>query len=503
MLAGHTRRSLALAAGILLLTSGAARPVGCPLAFESDAIQVAVEPRENNALIADVSVDLASPMAVYIEYGSPALGWLRTPTFAPSAALRQPLVRLRAESDYAVRAFGLDPGGGPTAVAVASFRTGRLPARFKQSILESAGQPSFPLVLMDYRPKDSRRVTTFWLVALDQDGKVVWYYEVPHRLMYDNAGRSVTPFEQRANGNLLYLMKEFGFDEITPDQQLVRRLELQSRGATDPHHDFIELPDGRLLVLGAKTRRLDETSIGGPRNALVRGDSLHLFDPSTGAEEELWDAFDVLDPLDRLEQYRYEKDDGAEDWTHANSIDFGPSGNLLLSIKNLDQVISFAPDLHTIEWKLGGPDSSFSFPDPNDEFHGQHDVQQLPNGHILMFDNGLFRPDGDYSRALELALDFDTMTARAVWQYRARPDISSHVFGNVVRLPNGNTLVNFGWNDIPDEPIFAAEARPDGSEAWRQALRFQRSAGTNSYRMLPLSTLGGETAVEPTPFASS
>ena len=61
------------------------------------------------------------------------------------------------------------------------------------------------------------------------------------------------------------------------------------------------------------------------------------------------------------------------------------------------------------------------------------EVQQLANGHILMFDNGLFRPDGDYSRALELALDFDTMTARAVWQYRAHPDISSHVFGNVVQ----------------------------------------------------------------------
>ena len=76
------------------------------------------------------------------------------------------------------------------------------------------------------------------------------------------------------------------------------------------------------------------------------------------------------------------------------------------SFRHADQVISLSPDFKTIEWRLGGPGSSFSFPDPSDVFHGQHGVLELPNGHLTMFDNGNYRPEGEYSRALELELDF-------------------------------------------------------------------------------------------------
>ena len=42
--------------------------------------------------------------------------------------------------------------------------------------------------------------------------------------------------------------------------------------------------------------------------------------------------------------------------------------------------------------QLGGPSSSFSFPEPGDRFYGQHAVYELPNGHILVFDNGASAP---------------------------------------------------------------------------------------------------------------
>jgi hypothetical protein len=45
----------------------------------------------------------------------------------------------------------------------------------------------------------------------------------------------------------------------------------------------------------------------------------------------------------------------------------------------------------------------------------------LDNGNLILFDNGSGRPKeegGQYSRALELALDWNTMTATKLWEYR-------------------------------------------------------------------------------------
>jgi Arylsulfotransferase (ASST) len=47
-------------------------------------------------------------------------------------------------------------------------------------------------------------------------------------------------------------------------------------------------------------------------------------------------------------------DDVVEDWTHANSIWVGQEGNILVSIRHLNQIIFIAPDFKSIQWRLGG-----------------------------------------------------------------------------------------------------------------------------------------------------
>ena len=84
----------------------------------------------------------------------------------------------------------------------------------------------------------------------------------------------------------------------------------------------------------------------------------------------------------------------------------------------------------------------------------------------MLFDNGgdetLFveRPEqyGKFSRGLELELDYETMTARKVWEYRHRPDHISATISSVQRLPNGHTLVNFGRR-----PVTLVEADEEGN----------------------------------------
>ena len=92
------------------------------------------------------------------------------------------------------------------------------------------------------------------------------------------------------------------------------------------------------------------------------------------------------------------------------------------------------------------------------------------------------------------------MTARKVWEFRHNPDIYADRIGNAVRLPNGNTLVNFGFPVGPSDPIVLSEVRPDGSVAAEVAMT-ERGRRTTRYRAMPYWTIGGEQTVEPTRIA--
>jgi hypothetical protein len=135
----------------------------------------------------------------------------------------------------------------------------------------------------------------------------------------------------------------------------------------------------------------------------------------------------------------------------------------------------------------------------------------LENGNLLLFDNGNGRPaaeGGQYTRALELALDWRTMTAAKVWEYRHQVGASGGVpvykysdrVGAAQRLENGNTIVWFGA-DInpttlaPKNPqtytLVEADASPEADAV--AVLDVQIPPGTGfPYRALPVETLFGE-----------
>ena len=147
---------------------------------------------------------------------------------------------------------------------------------------------------------------------------------------------------------------------------------------------------------------------------------------------------------------------------------------------------------------MGGPGSDFGFPDPDDRFYHQHTASLLPNGNVLLFDNGNDRPageGGEYSRALELELDFHTMTARKAWEFRNQPDIFSDCCSIVYRLDNGNSVILFGINSDPVccRPFTIIETNPSGEIIWSVD---HRSPGKFSqYRIYPSDSIMGEVQV--------
>ncbi len=446
-------------AGLLLgASSPAAADDGAAVARHGAAVSAA------NALVAEVRVSLTGEARVFVEYDNPQAGRYRTPLSEPGAEHVIPIVRLRPQTTYDYTIFvvadGQDAASGQDAAAGpgGSFTTGALPPPLADLEVTAAGRSSQPLILSNYRRGDLSGYFVLW----DETGATVWY-----RAGVAQPG----PVTQLANGNFIFLERA-NLIEITPLGEVVNRFERDGEAGI-PHHELTVLDDGRVLYPSSEIYVFDDSANGGAADTTFRVDNLRVWDPASGRIEQVWDAkeaWDVRDP-DQRRPGRL-REDGSFSWTHVNSVAVGPRGNVIVSVRGRHQVISLSPDLRTIEWQLSGPESDFEFPNPRDRFYGQHTAAQLANGNVLLFDNGLLRPDaegGRYSRALELRLDADAGTAMKVWEYRLIPDLYSARGGSAYRLGNGNTLINF--SSVParlrDVPMTVVEVDAAGNEIFR------------------------------------
>ncbi len=161
------------------------------------------------------------------------------------------------------------------------------------------------------------------------------------------------------------------------------------------------------------------------------------------------------------------------DWSHVNTVEPFPNEDAFL-VSSRNQYTLFKVDHATgnVIWKLG-EHGDFDIPEA-DRFYRQHAPEILPNGNILIFDNGDYNIR-EYSRAVELHYDTQSMQAQAVWSYRPDPDIFCPAYGDADRLDNGNTLITFGKNK-PGQISRLIEVTATGEKVW------QLSTGFSIYR---------------------
>ena len=418
----------------------------------------------NNALIAEVQVTLSAEAQIFIEYENPEAGKYRTAPSEPATTHTIPIVRLRPESTYAYTIGIQDDNGDVDYGPSGEFATGPLPPGLASMQTRISGRSTLPLIATDYRHDGYS-----YIVFYDETGRIVWYYDYKDMDGFHLANEAFRAVRQKPNGNLVYLSRDCCLTEITPLGNQVARIEGEDEAGI-PHHDFLILDDGRILYSSYANLVIDDSANGGTAETRVIIDELRIWDQQTGNIEKVWDAQDSWDLSDPGQRVEWSQGD-TKSWTHINSLSIGAGGNVILNSRNRRQVLALSPDFQTVQWQLGGPDSDYSFPNPGDRFHGQHTASQLPNGNILVFDNGLHRPDtegGEYSRALELRLDDDTGIAVKVWEYRYRPDIFSPIVSSAFRLGNGNTLVNFGRTHHPAiMPLAFVEVDPQGNNVFR------------------------------------
>jgi len=476
----------ALLLGLLTLAACSQTTVPLPRVLSATA-----QIREDNQLILEVSVILDREGVIYIEYENSESGRLRTTTTAsPGTTHILPIVRLKPQRTYSYQVFAMDERAIAAAGPTGSFTTGRLPTALESITINATGRPTSELVLMDHGDSSQS-----FMIVIDQDSDIVWYFANPNPYPPQRSG--LHGIRQRPNYNLVFYTGRVRtpccLREITPLGEIVSQLVFNKLDET-PHHDFLILADGRIMYLADVTRTIDDSANGGNPETPVTGDAIRIWDPESGTTEEVWNAFDHLSIEDRVV---WDTERGVR-WTHFNSIQISPSGSIVISSRNRNQVISIDPDFERIEWLLNGPGSTYQFLDPADKFYRQHTASELPNGNILVFDNGVDRPEeegGEYSRALELALRNNDSTAVKVWEYRSKPDIFSRIISGAFRLENGNTLINFGTTpDVKKIPITVVEVDRDGREVWR--LEMLGPSLRNRFRAYPHESIFGETRID-------
>lgn len=416
-------------------------------------------------LVRRVTVVLREPGPATLTWGTET-GPVLTTVADSTATVHQFLItRLRQGSSYTVEASSDDLSRPPTR---ATFTTDSLPPALRAIQVNQTGAPGAPVALIEVVAG-----TQFSGLLMVEGGQVVGWLSM---------NGSLFGATRRANGEITMLDAALGLTSYRLDGTLMHRLPQPTPAAPTPygriHHDVIATPQNTLLFIA------DDIEVVGAET--VTGESIWEWTPETGTVVKRWSAFDFLD-WNVLRGAR----SNTGNWLHGNGLNIGPRGNVLMSLRNADQVISIAADWQSLEWTLGGVNGTLGLA-PADRFWGQHYVSEPTNGRVLVFDNGFDRPGGAFSRAIEYQLDLAGDTATKAWEYRHAPDIYASLVGSARRLQNGNTLVLFGMlagQNGSSGPITAVEVTPAGTPAWRLTFGPQL---TRLYRVIPVTSLLGE-----------
>jgi hypothetical protein len=271
-----------------------------------------------------------------------------------------------------------------------------------------------------------------YMMILESDGTPYFYRKIPP---------SPFDFTVQLNGELTIVSTGL-LQSYDSNFNLVQEFSPPDSFLIDPH-EFKILENGNYFILAVDTHEFDMSPFieGGKENAVLRDNIILEYNSRNELVFE-WNSKDYFHPADALNEQLSQP---YIDYVHVNSIDVDYDSNLVISSRNLSEITKINRKTGEIIWRFGGANNQFELEDDAGFFSYQHDVHPVKGkkNHYTVFDNGNFRVQR-YSRAVEYKLDPDLMTAVKVWEYKATPVIFSPFMGSVQRLPNGNTLINWG-----------------------------------------------------------
>lgn len=356
--------------------------------------------------------------------------------------------------------------GGP---AVEATFTPVLPGIPPFEVETSGAGPSAPYTLLNTQYR-AFTTTGAWLVIVDPDGQPRWTYFVGTDLVGD------IDAEIEDGGTTVHMGGGWAyFDVEQPNRGVFRDVDLSGNVLLDHpepvfglgfNHHSDKLEDGSYLSSTGSVNHLGDRE--------WYGVGIEHWHPSLGllwgwSSQQLVDE-GVLGEPDENETAPY----------HANSVSFvsdtAGEGAWVSLYK--------AREIWRIDRATGerthvfGPNGDFALIDvngnplpPEDWTYVQHDPDWLPDGRVVMYDNGQGRPsDEPYSRVVEYRVDLEAASVTLLWDW-TEPGWYDPVLGDADYLPNGNVLVtkgfNTGWTPNRDDVSQVLELRPPDEVVWR------------------------------------
>lgn len=312
------------------------------------------------------------------------------------------------------------------------------------------------------------------IIAARRDGTIVWYYE-PTAGEPGSEGTSLDlHYAQDGSGLLYNVYGEAGFGGLDSHIDKISLAGDTLASWTTPlaHHMFTELPDGTLTFQAIDTRSWLNPETG--EIETWTGDALVEIAPD-GTQSTVFSVWDWLTPSQNAHTSEFDPYAGF-DWTQGNLVHYDATKEqYLLSLANAADVIDIArtTDGSTTVVDIYGLDGVPADP----VFDYPHGPNWLENGNLLMF-----MTESAGSGAIEYSLADGT--PREVWRHGFEQ--GALALGQAIRLPSGNTFINYGAN------LTLQEVTPAGEVVWQALPKFRSATSFPGQFMVTSNLYTGE-----------
>ncbi|WP_280202439.1 arylsulfotransferase family protein [Nocardia cyriacigeorgica] len=323
--------------------------------------------------------------------------------------------------------------------------------------------------------------------------------------------------ELGADGSLYATVPLHSLLKLAPDSTPIWRVELPV------HHDLHVTDTGQVYALTEQPRLIDAADA----EFVLLDNSITVID-ATGAPTATYSLFDLLTSdavlsalitshIDRRRRSPHhhaalatfhdlaaagalrpgraasrllrDLPDSPADLLHANTVEvvhahpagLWGDGDVLVSMRELDTIAVLDLAAGAVRWWWG----------PG-ELSGQHQPTMLPNGNLLVFDNGQHH---GYSRVLEI----DPARHAIIWQHLADPpqNLFCPLAGGAEPLPDGNIVISDAQGGR------ALEVNRNGDTVWTVATLTTTGDRAQFYRMAAIDGALAVAVIGPTEYPAT
>lgn len=266
-------------------------------------------------------------------------------------------------------------------------------------------------------------------------------------------------------------------------------------GWTADLHEMVLTPKGTALFLTFKTVAKDLSAYGGPTDGYVGDYGIQEIDLATNKLVFSWDMLEHINLKDSYETAASANSTDGNVWDvfHPNSLDVGPNGELLVSLRNMWAGYAVDQSSGDILWQLNGKQQSdekwpLITPAKNARFSWQHMLRFRGADQISMFDDACCGTDANgkdekaqgTSRGLLLNVNVKKKTATVAKTMYHDPSLSVSSQGAVQELTNGDWFV--GWGIQPYFSQYGAAGNTASSASSNMVYDAKFSGDMFSYR---------------------